>query len=75
MVINKNMKSISAKAFYNCTKLKKVKLKSKNIVKINSKAFGNIHPKAKFYTYNSQLDKYRVLLKNSGVKKPSMKRL
>lgn len=75
VVINKNMKSISAKAFYNCTKLKKVKLKSKNIVKINSKAFGNIHPKAKFYTYNSQLDKYRVLLKNSGVKKPSMKRL
>lgn len=75
VVINKNMKSISAKAFYNCKKLKKIKLKSKTITKINNKAFSKIHANAKFYTYNSQLDRYRALLKSSGVKKPSMKRL
>lgn len=75
VVINKNMKSISAKAFYDCRKLKKIKLKSKNIIKINNKAFSKIHSKAEFYTYNSQLDKYRALLKSSGVKKPTMKRL
>ncbi|MDE6889943.1 MAG: leucine-rich repeat domain-containing protein [Eubacterium sp.] len=75
VVINKNMKSISAKAFYNCKKLKKVKLKSKNIIKMNNKAFAKIHSKAKFYTYNSKIDKYRTLLKNAGVKKPSIKRL
>ena len=75
VVINKNMKSISAKAFYNCKKLKKIKLKSKDIIKINNKAFSKIHASAKFYTYNSKMDKYRALLKSSGVKKPSMKRL
>lgn len=75
VVINKNMKQISAKAFYNCPKLKKIKLKSKNIVNMNNKAFGKIHSKAKFYTYNSQMEKYRTMLKNAGVKKPSIKRL
>lgn len=75
VVINKNMKSISAKAFYNCTNLKKVKLKSKSITKINKRAFSNIHAKVKFYTYNSQIGKYRVMLRNSGVKKPRVKRL
>ena len=52
-----------------------VKLKSKNIIKMNNKAFAKIHSKAKFYTYNSKIDKYRTLLKNAGVKKPSIKRL
>lgn len=75
VVLNKNMKSISAKAFYNCPKLKKVKLKSKNIIKMNNKAFGKIHSKAKFYTYNSQIDRYRAMLKNAGVKKPTVKKL
>lgn len=75
VVINKNMKSISAKAFYNCKKLKKIKLKSKNITKMNNKAFAKIHSKAKFYTYNSQISKYKAMLKNAGVKTPSVKRL
>ena len=75
MIISKNMKSISAKAFYNCKKLKKIKLKSKNIIKMNNKAFAKIHSKAKFYTYNSKIDKYKSMLKNAGVKKPNVKRL
>lgn len=75
VIINKNVTSISAKAFYNCTNLKKVKLKSKSITKINKRAFSNIHAKVKFYTYNSQIGKYRIMLRNSGVKKPRVKRL
>lgn len=75
LVINKNVKSISAKAFFNCKKLKKIKLKTKVITNINNKAFANIHSKAKFYTYNSQISRYRTMLKNAGVKKPTIKRL
>lgn len=75
LVISKNVKKISAKAFYNCKKLKKVKLKSKNITTMNNKAFAKIHAKAKFYTYNSQIAKYRAMLSNAGVKKPTVKRL
>lgn len=75
VIINKNVTSISAKAFYNCPKLKKIKLKAKNITKISKRAFSNIHPKAAFYTYDSQIGKYKTMLKNSGVKKPKVKRL
>lgn len=75
VVINKNIEKICAKAFYNCKKLKKIKLKNKTINRINNRAFTGIHSKAKFYTYNSQLAKYRTLLRSAGVKKPSVKRL
>lgn len=75
VIVSKNVKSICAKAFYNCPKLKKVKLKSKIISKMNNKAFGKIHSKAVFYTYNSQLAKYKSMLKNAGVKSPTVKRL
>lgn len=75
VVISKNVKSICAKAFNNCKKLKKVKLKSKVITKMNNKAFADIHTKAVFYTYNSQIAKYTGLLKNAGVKEPTVKRL
>ncbi len=75
LVINKYVKSISAKAFFNCKKLKKVKIKSKSMTKINNKAFANIHEKAVFYTYESQKSKFKAMLKNAGVKKPTIKRL
>lgn len=75
VIVSKNVKSICAKAFNNCKRLKKVKLKSKVISKMNNKAFADIHPKAVFYTYNSQISKYTGMLKNAGVKKPDVKRL
>lgn len=75
LTINKNVASISAKAFYNCKKLKKIKLKTKVIANINNKAFANINAKAKFYTYYSQMSRYKAMLKNAGVKKPTVKRL
>lgn len=75
VIISKNVKSICAKSFNNCTKLKKVKLKSKVITKMNNKAFAGIHKNAVFYTYNSQLSRYKEMLKGAGVKKPTVKRL
>lgn len=75
LIINKNVTSISAKAFFECKNLKKVKIKSKSITKMNNKAFGKIHSKAKFYTYNSQIARYKSMLKNAGVKKPTVKKL
>jgi hypothetical protein len=75
VIISKNVKSICAKSFNNCKKLKKIKLKSKVISKMNNKAFAGIHKNAVFYTYNSQLGKYKEMLKDAGVKKPTVKRL
>ena len=42
---------------------------------MNNKAFAGIHKNAVFYTYNSQLGKYKEMLKDAGVKKPTVKRL
>lgn len=75
LVIGKNMTGICAKAFNDCKNLKKIKLKSKAIIKMNNKAFAGIHSKAVFYTYNSQVSKYKTMIKNAGVKKPTVKRL
>lgn len=75
VIISKNVKSICAKSFNNCKKLKKIKLKSRVISKMNNKAFAGIHKNAVFYTYNSQLGKYKEMLKDAGVKKPTVKRL
>ncbi len=69
------MTGICAKAFNDCKNLSKIKLKSKSIVKMNNKAFKGVSSKAVFYTYHSQITKYKTMLKNAGVKKPSMKRL
>jgi hypothetical protein len=75
LVVGKNMTGICAKAFNDCKNLSKIKLKSKSIVKMNNKAFKGVSSKAVFYTYHSQITKYKTMLKNAGVKKPSMKRL
>ncbi len=75
LVISKNVTGICAKSFQNCKKLKKIKLKSKIIAKMNNKAFAGINSKAVFYTYHSQKSKYKTMLKNAGVKNPSVKRL
>lgn len=75
LVIGKNVTGICAKSFNDCKNLNKIKLKSKIIAKMNNKAFKGVSKKAKFYTYNSQIAKYKVMLKNAGVKNPVVKRL
>ena len=73
--IGSNVKSIKSKAFYKCSRLSKVKLKTKKIISMSSGAFKSVKSNAKFYTFNSKLSKYKSLLKRAGVKKPTMKRL
>lgn len=73
--IGSNVKSIKEKAFYKCSRLSKVKLKTKKIIAMGSGAFKGVKTTAKFYTFNSKLSKYKSMLKDAGVKKPTMKRL
>lgn len=73
--IGSNVKSIKEKAFYNCSRLSKVKLKTKKVIAMGSGAFKGVKATAKFYTFNSKLSKYKSMLKDAGVKKPTMKRL
>ncbi len=74
LTISKNITAINAKSFYKCKKLKKIKLKSKLITTINNKAFKDIHKKAVFYTYHSKMSTYKKMLKNAGVKNPTIKK-
>ena len=73
--IGSNVKSIKEKAFYKCSRLSKVKLKTKKVIAMGSGSFKGVKATAKFYTFNSKLSKYKSMLKDAGVKKPIMKRL
>ena len=70
-----NVKEIKGKAFYKCSRLSKVRLKTKKIIAMGSGAFKGVKAKATFYTFNSKISKYKSLLKKAGVKKPTMKQL
>ena len=70
-----NVKEIKGKAFYKCSRLSKVRLKTKKIIAMGSGAFKGVKSKATFYTFNSKISKYKSLLKKAGVKKPTMKQL
>lgn len=78
VVINDNIKkipsqveSISSYAFYRCTKLYKVTIKSKHLTekKIGKKAFAGIVTNAVIKVPKSVIDKYTDLLKKAGVTK------
>ena len=75
LIVNKNVTKIGSNAFYGCTKLKNIRLKSKSITKIGGKAFKSVSPKAVCYTYYSRQSRYKSMLKKAGIKKPNMKRL
>lgn len=67
VTIGSNMIVINTKAFYKCKNLSKVKIKSKSITSIGSKAFYGIKNNALFYAYRSKLTTYKTKLKNSGI--------
>lgn len=75
ITIGANVKKIGARAFSNCANLKQIKIRSKVISKIGSKAFANVHKKAKFYSYYSKMGKYLKMIKKAGVKNPKLYRL
>lgn len=73
--VGSNVKEIKGKAFYKCSRLSKIRLKTKKIISMGSGAFKGVGTKAKFYTFNSKISKYKSLLKKAGVKKPAMKQI
>ncbi len=70
IVIGKNVKKIGAGAFYGCTNLKKIKVKTTYLKKksVGKNAFGKIHAKAKFSVPKKRLSSYKKILKKAGAK-------
>ncbi|MGI6500452.1 MAG: CAP domain-containing protein [Anaerostipes sp.] len=64
---------IAPKAFQNCKKLNKIKIKSKYLIKIGKKAFYKIKTKAVFYVPKNKRTKYKKLLKKSTGFKSTMR--
>lgn len=67
VTIGSNVIAIGSKAFYKCKKLVKVKIKSKQLSTIGSKAFYGIKNNALFYAYRSKLTSYQSKIKKSGI--------
>lgn len=67
LTIGANVTTIGPKAFYKCKKLSKVKINSKRISAIGSKAFYGIKNNALFYAYRSKLKSYQSKIKKSGI--------
>lgn len=63
VVIGEGIKEISKNAFYKCSKLKTVQLKSTKLKKVGSNAFAKIAKKAKIKVPSKKLKSYRKLLK------------
>lgn len=74
VVIGKNVRNIKSKAFYNCKKLKNIKIKTTKLTKksVGTKAFKGINKKAKVNVPNKKLVSYRKILLNRGVKKQTV---
>ena len=71
VVIGKNVKKIGSKAFYNCSKLKKITIKSTLLTNKNvgAKAFAGINKKAKIKVPKKKLKVYTKFLKKKGISK------
>lgn len=67
--IGKNVTSIGKEAFCGAKNLKNITIKSTKITKVGTKAFKNIHSKAKIKVPKSKLKKYKALMKNKGQKR------
>ena len=71
VTIGKNVKSIGAKAFYGCKKLKKITIKSTKLTKktVGSKAFTGIYKKAVIKCPKAKKAAYKKILLKKGMKK------
>lgn len=67
LVIGSNVASIGKSAFYNCTSLKKITIKSTSIKSIGSKAFKGTAKKAIVKVPKSKKAAYKKLLKKAGL--------
>ena len=69
VVIGKNVTQIGQKAFFKCSSLKLIQLKTTKLKKVGSGAFSGIHAKAVIRVPAKKLKTYQRLLKNKGQKK------
>ncbi|MDE6889921.1 MAG: C1 family peptidase [Eubacterium sp.] len=73
VTIGVNVTQIEEDAFYNCKKLKKVKIKSEQIEYIGEDAFRGIAANAVIYVPRSCLEDYRLMVRESGNSKVRVK--
>ena len=66
VTVGKNIKTIGAKAFYKCSSLKKITIKSTALKKVGKNAFKGINAKAKIKVPKKKLKAYKKLLKGKG---------
>ena len=71
VVIGKNITKIGKKAFYGCSKLKNITVKTTKLTKKNvgSQAFKGIHKKATFKVSKKKISSYRKIFKARGAAK------
>lgn len=73
VTVGKNVVQIGDDAFYGCSKLKKIKIKSEQVDYIGDDAFYNISAKAVIYVPRSCLSEYRAMIRASGNTKARVK--
>lgn len=69
VTIGKNVKTIGKKAFYGCTKLTKVTIKSKVLKSVGAKAFAKGSKKITITVPKKKASAYKKLLKKAGISK------
>ena len=69
VTIGANVEKIGSKAFYGCSKLKTIKVSSKQLKSVDKNVFKGINSQAKIKVSSSKFKKYKNLLKNKGQKK------
>ncbi|MGN0153406.1 MAG: leucine-rich repeat protein [Lachnospiraceae bacterium] len=74
VAIGKNVKNIGANAFYKCTKLKKITIKTTKLKAktVGSKAFQGIYSKAVIKVPKTKLAAYKTLLRKRGAGKKAV---
>ena len=76
VIIGGNVTNIEGNAFYGCSNLKTIKIKSKKLASIGFGAFSNIKGKAKIYVPRSRFKAYKKMLRGSGLgRKVKIKKL
>ncbi len=73
LTVGANVTSIGSTAFNNCSKLKKIVIKSKKITSFGKNCFKGINKKAVIYVNKSVYSKYKKLLKSKAGLKSSVK--
>lgn len=64
VTIGKNIKVIDSKAFYGCSKLKSVKIRSNKLTSVGKRVFYNVYKAVKIKVPSSKLKLYKKLLGN-----------